>query len=170
MFYSCVVSPVTWTWIRWRPSALSWSENAAFVRKCRVIHKKSTCVCLRLSVAAFTRKHREARFDLWPALRSCRWAFVRKERNFHCDVHATTENKHKLPPFGSLDSFWTMRSQRSRCRDKGLWCNITSIVGRCRAMQTNGRSDYLNSWLPKVPTANRCLQWRGVSHKFTTGL
>ena len=42
--------------------------NTAIVRKRRVIHKKSTCVCLRLSVAAFTRKRRDARFDLWPAL------------------------------------------------------------------------------------------------------
>ena len=41
--------------------------NTAFVRKRYVIHKKSTCVCLRLSVAAFTRKRRDARFDLWPA-------------------------------------------------------------------------------------------------------
>ena len=41
--------------------------NTAIVRKRRVIHKKSTCVCLRLSVAAFTRKRRDARFDLWPA-------------------------------------------------------------------------------------------------------
>ena len=29
--------------------------------------QKSTCVCLRLSVAVFTRKCRDARFDLWPA-------------------------------------------------------------------------------------------------------
>ena len=29
--------------------------------------QKSTCVCLRLSVAAFTRKRRDAMFDLWPA-------------------------------------------------------------------------------------------------------
>ena len=42
--------------------------NTAIVRKRCVIHKKSTCVCLRLSVAAFTRKRRDARFDLWPAL------------------------------------------------------------------------------------------------------
>ena len=42
--------------------------NTAIVRKSCVIHKKSTCVCLRLSVAAFTRKRRDARFDLWPAL------------------------------------------------------------------------------------------------------
>ena len=41
--------------------------NTAIVRKRCVIHKKSTCVCLRLSVAAFTRKRRDARFDLWPA-------------------------------------------------------------------------------------------------------
>ena len=42
--------------------------NTAIVRKRCVIHKKSTCVCLRLSVVAFTRKRRDARFDLWPAL------------------------------------------------------------------------------------------------------
>ena len=42
--------------------------NTAIVRKRCVIHKKSTCVCLRLSVAAFTRKSMDARFDLWPAL------------------------------------------------------------------------------------------------------
>ena len=41
--------------------------NTAIVRKRRVIHRKSTCVCLRLSVAAFTLKRRDARFDLWPA-------------------------------------------------------------------------------------------------------
>ena len=34
--------------------------------------------------------------------------------NLHCDVVNT------LPPFGSLDSAWIMRSQRSRRRDKGL--------------------------------------------------
>ena len=44
--------------------------NTAIVRKRCAIHKKSTCVCLRLSVAAFTRKRRDARFDLWPALKS----------------------------------------------------------------------------------------------------
>ena len=42
--------------------------NTAIVRKRCVIHKKSTCACLRLSVAAFTRKRRDAWFDLWPAL------------------------------------------------------------------------------------------------------
>ena len=42
--------------------------NAAIVRKHRVIHKKSTCVCLRLPVAAITQKRRYASFDLWPAL------------------------------------------------------------------------------------------------------
>ena len=25
-------------------------------------------------------------------------------RNFHCDVHVADENKHTLPPFGSLAS------------------------------------------------------------------
>ena len=42
--------------------------NIAIVRKRCVIHKKSTCVCLRFSVAAFTRKRMDARFDLWLAL------------------------------------------------------------------------------------------------------
>ena len=32
--------------------------------------QKSTCVCLRISVAAFTRKRRDAWLDLWPALQS----------------------------------------------------------------------------------------------------
>ena len=44
--------------------------NTAIVRKRCVIHRKSTCVCLRLSDAGFTRKRRDARFDLWPALRA----------------------------------------------------------------------------------------------------
>ena len=35
--------------------------NAAIVRKHRVIHKKSTCVCLHLPVVAFTRKRRDAK-------------------------------------------------------------------------------------------------------------
>ena len=47
-------------------------------------------------------------------------AFARNECNLHCDVHVATENKHTIPPFGSLDSFWIMQSQRSRRRDKGL--------------------------------------------------
>ena len=46
-----------------RPNAPSWSENAAIGRKRRVIHTKSTFVRLRLSVAAFARKRRDARFD-----------------------------------------------------------------------------------------------------------
>ena len=51
-------------------------------------------------------------------LRSSRRAFARRERNLHCDVHVAAENKHTLPPFGSLASFWIMRSRR---RDKGRW-------------------------------------------------
>ena len=46
--------------------------------------------------------------------------FSRKERNLHCDVHVAPENEHILPPFGSPDSLWMTRSQRSRRRDKGL--------------------------------------------------
>ena len=37
--------------------------TAAIVRKRGVIHKKSTCVCWRLSVAAFTQKRRDARVE-----------------------------------------------------------------------------------------------------------
>ena len=47
-----------------------------------------------------------------------RRALARKERNLHRDIHVTAENKHTLPPFGSLDSLWIMRS---RHRNKGLW-------------------------------------------------
>ena len=38
---------------------------------------------------------------------------MHKERNLHCDVHVATENKHTLPPFRSLDSFWIMRDSRN---------------------------------------------------------
>ena len=51
MFYSCVLSPVT---IRWRPSAPSRSDCSNTRRN----PQKSTSVCVRLSVAAFTRKRR----------------------------------------------------------------------------------------------------------------
>ena len=53
-----------------------------------------------------------------------RQAFAHKERHLHCDVHVAAENKRTLPPFGSLDSFWIMRSQRSRRCDKGLYTTI----------------------------------------------
>ena len=42
--------------------------NAAIVRKRCVIHKKSTCVCLRLPVAASYVEAQELKVDLWPAL------------------------------------------------------------------------------------------------------
>ena len=43
--------------------------------------------------------------------------FARKERNLHCDVvHITT------------DSFWIMRSQRSRRRDKGILFNYAKVL------------------------------------------
>ena len=66
----------------------------------------------------------------------CKWrtwqaGFARNERNLHCDVHTTAENKHTLPPFGSLDSFWIMRSQRSRRRDKGLFKRIYRYISVC---------------------------------------
>ena len=42
--------------------------NAEILRMRRVIHDKSTCVCLRIPVAAITQKRRDASVDLWPAL------------------------------------------------------------------------------------------------------
>ena len=42
--------------------------NADILRMRRVIHKTSTCVCLRIPVAAITQKRKNASVDLWPAL------------------------------------------------------------------------------------------------------
>ena len=65
--------------------------NTAIVRIRRVIHKQSTCVCLRLSVAAFTRKRKDARFDLWPALPATK----RKSRTFATrETDVISERKH----------------------------------------------------------------------------
>ena len=45
--------------------------------------------------------------------------FTRNERNFHCDIL-------HVAPIESSPSFWMMRSQRSRRRDKGLFnCYVT---------------------------------------------
>ena len=41
--------------------------NADFLRMRRVIHNNSTCVCLRIPVAAITQKRKNASVDLWPA-------------------------------------------------------------------------------------------------------
>ena len=38
--------------------------NEEIVRKRRIIHNKSTCLCVRLPVAAITQKHRDASFDM----------------------------------------------------------------------------------------------------------
>ena len=47
-----------------------------------------------------------------------RRAFAHKERNLHCDVHVDAEiSKYTAAVWGSLDSFWFMRPQRSRPRD-----------------------------------------------------
>ena len=58
--------------------------------------------------------------------------FARKERNLHCDVVT-------LPPFGSLDSFWIMRSQRSRRRDKALLCCCEPVYFLCDSSVHAGR-------------------------------
>ena len=42
--------------------------NADILRMRRVIHNDSTCVCLRIPVAAITQKRKNASVDLWPAL------------------------------------------------------------------------------------------------------
>ena len=41
--------------------------NADILRMRRVIHNNSTCVCLRIPVAAITQKRKNASVDLWPA-------------------------------------------------------------------------------------------------------
>ena len=64
MFYSCDQSPVS---VELNTVATKRAEligNIAIVQKCSVIHKKATCVCLRLPVAASCA---ERRGDLWPA-------------------------------------------------------------------------------------------------------
>ena len=73
---------------------------------------QTAVVCVCVSAATCTSQIANSVSD--------RRAFTSKKRNLHCDVHVTAENKDTLPPFGSLDSFWTMRSQRSRRRDKGI--------------------------------------------------
>ena len=42
--------------------------NADILRMRHVIHNNSTCVCLRIPVAAITQKRKNASVDLWPAL------------------------------------------------------------------------------------------------------
>ena len=57
--------------------------------------------------------------------------FARKERNLHCDVV-------HLPSFVYLDSFWIMRSQRSRRRDKGIKAKMspdTQTAAMCVCFQ-----------------------------------
>ena len=63
---------------------------------------------------------------------------MRKERNLHYDVHVVAENKHTVPLFESLDSFWfwIMRSQRSIRRDMA---HIGSI-------HANGNCSLLKDW------------------------
>ena len=41
--------------------------NADILRMRRVIHNDSTCVCLRIPVAAITQKRKNASVDMWPA-------------------------------------------------------------------------------------------------------
>ena len=60
----------------------------------------------------------EARDSLNVLIKADRRAFAHMEHI--CDIHVGDANKRTLPPFQSLDSFWIMRSERSRRRDKGL--------------------------------------------------
>ena len=70
MFYSCDQSSDTVVVNRLASKRSELIGNAAIVRKRRVIHKQWTCVCLRLPLAAITRKRWNASVDLWPALES----------------------------------------------------------------------------------------------------
>ena len=49
-------------------------------------------------------------------------------RYLDTDQTLAAENKHTLPPFGSLESFRIMRSQRSRRCDKGLYTEVIHHV------------------------------------------
>ena len=56
-----------WKWIRLRPSAPSWSEMRRVAQYHSVVHKKATCVWLRLPVAASCSWAPERKGDMWPA-------------------------------------------------------------------------------------------------------
>ena len=85
--------------------------------------------------------------------------FARKDRNLHCDVHISVENKHTFPQFGSLDSFRIMRSQQSRRRNKGL---LHCIV--LREKLTSGWEERLDDFQKLLVL--RCLR----SDKMTNGM
>ena len=55
-------------WICLHPSMPSWSETQRAARKRSIIHKKSTCVCLRLPVSASCSEAQERKGYLWLAL------------------------------------------------------------------------------------------------------
>ena len=74
------------------------------------------CVC-------FQRRHVRHNANYVPDRRE----FARKVRNLLFDVHVIAENQHTILPFGNLDSFWMLRTQRSRRRDKGIYI-IYSMV------------------------------------------
>ena len=59
-----------------------------------------------------------------------RRAFARKERNLHCDVHVTAENKHTLPPFWSLDSLYSLKTR------SGMRARETLMVTHSRQPKT----------------------------------
>ena len=66
MFYSCVSGYMDVNTLV--PKCSQLIGNAEIVRMRCVIHNNSTCVGLRLPVAAITQKRKNASFDLWLAL------------------------------------------------------------------------------------------------------
>ena len=73
--------------------------NADILRMRRVIHKTSTCVCLRIPVAAITQKRKNASVDLWPALERRKVLrdvvdMKKKTAKFKEDVYGCDEGEH----------------------------------------------------------------------------
>ena len=92
-----------------KPADVAVTLHGLYINKTRSVRRG----CYRENAIAI---ESEARDPLNVQSKADMRAFAPKECNLHCDV-----NKRSLPPFGSLDSFWIMRSQRSRRRNQKLW-------------------------------------------------
>ena len=128
MFYSCVQSSVT---VEVNTLASKCSEligNAAIVRKRSVIHNKSTCVCLRLPVAASYAEAQERKVVLWSAL-DIVWQNVYIVFIPCNNVHAKYDivGQHILWLVCNFDKF----SEKKRCTPYIVWCS------RCQFFKIN---------------------------------
>ena len=68
------------------------------------------------------------------------------------DVHVAPENEHILPPFGSPDSLWMTRSQRSRRRDTCFSNDVLQYQLRPLAVGKQTNSSFLRFFVrPDCP-------------------